>query len=703
MNEVPCHVASLCEVQPNGLIMTKTQRGRLKKLKKRAAGCNNFITNDDSAQVGKKRKIGTASSNSFSGLTSWDDVMELEDLLQLEGKERKCEPESYGPSVHLRNPKEGQQATGSDHRDLMLSLLFHNGRRQEQGECQPEKMKTTKKFRESGTHKEDVHIPKPTKNNGHVWPTNWLPPIPSFAWIHNPACASHLAVIEFSIDFAVESVSREEDGIVEKMDPTKTWLMHFLESNSAYKELTSGLCGRQALSMHTKLFEGDNPVRASVILGHMDHGRLIQKREGDKPMCDSSKEKEPLELHKQLEAFLLSPQQMVSEEYPCCKLLYFSMDSSKYGTIISDLQKLSDSLHHLVDSRTTVLSDNIPIIKSSNALPFDSELAKKITSAIGETYNAKQLSPLISFELNYVFTLLTRHSIPHIYAIDCEMVKTTYGSEIARVTLIRLNQRKTDISESCHYTTILDMLVKPPNPIVDFVTEYSGITADLLDGVSTSLEEIQVALLGFICKEDIVVGHSLENDLHALRLSHPRVIDTAVLFRTDGRKHALRHLSQVLLKRVIQKNSNTTGGGRRGHCSIEDAAASLELAVRRAKNGSGFKLHSKTSGHIHLMELIDLARKHDDLGCTVTKEKGPLVCVGSSQWIQKCVSTRCSAHALICEDISCSSRDSICAWIGRDRRKPNFLLASLNVKSIEQLALIEELMVRLLLCCDTDT
>ena len=54
------------------------------------------------------------------------------------------------------------------------------------------------------------------------------------------------------------------------------------------------------------------------------------------------------------------------------------------------------------------------------------------------------------------------------------------------------------------------------------------------------MEEIQVALLGFICKEDIVVGHSLENDLHALRLSHPRVIDTAVLFRTDGRKHALR-------------------------------------------------------------------------------------------------------------------------------------------------------------------
>jgi hypothetical protein len=124
----------------------------------------------------------------------------------------------------------------------------------------------------------------------------------------------------------------------------------------------------------------------------------------------------------------------------------------------------------LVDSTTTVLSDNIPIIKGSNALPFEPELAKKITSAIAETCKEKQLSPLVSFKLNYVFTLLTRHSIPYIYAIDCEMVKTTYGSEIARVTLIRLNQRKTEKSESCHYTTILDMLIKPPNPIVDFVT-----------------------------------------------------------------------------------------------------------------------------------------------------------------------------------------------------------------------------------------
>jgi hypothetical protein len=71
-------------------------------------------------------------------------------------------------------------------------------------------------------------------------------------------------------------------------------------------------------------------------------------------------------------------------------------------------------------------------------------------------------------------------------------------------------------------------------------TEYSGITAQSLNDVLASIQEVQVALLGLISKEDIIVGHSLENDLHALRLSHLYVVDTAVLFRSGGRKHALR-------------------------------------------------------------------------------------------------------------------------------------------------------------------
>jgi hypothetical protein len=156
------------------------------------------------------------------------------------------------------------------------------------------------------------------------------------------------------------------------------------------------------------------------------------------------------------------------------------------------------------------------------------------------------------------------------------------------------------------------------------------------------------------------------------------------------------HLSSVLLKRTIQDATM-------GHCSIEDAGATLELAFRRAKYGSSFKLQCKTRHEMHLMELIDTVRKrHDgDQGFAVTREKGGLVCIGSNSWIKSCVNARSSAHTLICEDISCSTRNSVCAWIKSDLRKPNFLLASICVKESNHIALLDQFLVSFLFSKDT--
>lgn len=60
----------------------------------------------------------------------------------------------------------------------------------------------------------------------------------------------------------------------------------------------------------------------------------------------------------------------------------------------------------------------------------------------------------------------------------------------------------------------------------------------MLEAVETRIENVQTALLTFICLEDIIVGHSLENDFCALRFVHDRVVDTAHLFMSEGgRKH----------------------------------------------------------------------------------------------------------------------------------------------------------------------
>lgn len=90
----------------------------------------------------------------------------------------------------------------------------------------------------------------------------------------------------------------------------------------------------------------------------------------------------------------------------------------------------------------------------------------------------------------------------------------------------------------------------------------------------------QEEFLRLVHEETILVGHSLENDLLALRISHKSVIDTAVLYKIRPAHHktALRVLSRKFLSRQIQDSEN-------GHDSIEDARAAMDLAILKIKHG----------------------------------------------------------------------------------------------------------------------
>ena len=61
------------------------------------------------------------------------------------------------------------------------------------------------------------------------------------------------------------------------------------------------------------------------------------------------------------------------------------------------------------------------------------------------------------------------------YAVDCEMVMTAAGSKLARCSII-------DSSGAVVY----DEFVLPDEPVTDYKTQYSGITAELLEGVRTT-------------------------------------------------------------------------------------------------------------------------------------------------------------------------------------------------------------------------
>lgn len=170
---------------------------------------------------------------------------------------------------------------------------------------------------------------------------------------------------------------------------------------------------------------------------------------------------------------------------------------------------------------------------------------------------------------------------PKVFAMDCEMVKTDGGNlELARMTIIESTTPwvgSLPLSGS-GYRVVCDTLVKPARPVVDYVTQYSGITAELLrTGNPVSFVQAQ-ALFCFIVKShDYLVGHSLETDLHAVKATHPMVIDTAVsLGQCSGlgftwKKPSLRRLVQQVTGRNIQCHAS-------GHDSEEDAAGALSVA-----------------------------------------------------------------------------------------------------------------------------
>ncbi|TPP66407.1 RNA exonuclease NEF sp [Fasciola gigantica] len=154
------------------------------------------------------------------------------------------------------------------------------------------------------------------------------------------------------------------------------------------------------------------------------------------------------------------------------------------------------------------------------------------------------------------------HASSPMFAVDCEMVQTKIGSELARITMV-------DELD----TVVFDRLVRPENPVEDYVTRFSGITRDMLEPVTTTVRDIQRELQELLPPDAILVGHSISNDLLAMRIYHPYLIDTSVIYNLKGARAAkakLRFLAEHFLGRTIQ-------AGSAGHSSAEDAIATMDL------------------------------------------------------------------------------------------------------------------------------
>lgn len=137
-----------------------------------------------------------------------------------------------------------------------------------------------------------------------------------------------------------------------------------------------------------------------------------------------------------------------------------------------------------------------------------------------------------------------------IFALDCEMCYTVVGLELTRITVV-------DFSEK----VVFDQFVKPQNRVIDYNTRFSGITAETLSSPTVkTLPQVQAVLLTMFHSRTILVGHSLESDLKALKMIHDVVVDTSVLYphkMGPPKKKALKTLCIDHLKKIIQEDGES--------------------------------------------------------------------------------------------------------------------------------------------------
>lgn len=155
-----------------------------------------------------------------------------------------------------------------------------------------------------------------------------------------------------------------------------------------------------------------------------------------------------------------------------------------------------------------------------------------------------------------------------IYAIDCEMCYTTKGLALTRCTLVDINGK-----------TVYDKIVLPDEPILDYCTRFSGMTETMMKSAKLKLKDVQRDLLKLVNEKTILVGHSLENDLKALRLFHKTLVDTSVVFPHQmglPYKNSLKRIVKDILNISIQDKES-------GHDSFEDANACMQIMLWKIK------------------------------------------------------------------------------------------------------------------------
>ena len=154
---------------------------------------------------------------------------------------------------------------------------------------------------------------------------------------------------------------------------------------------------------------------------------------------------------------------------------------------------------------------------------------------------------------------------PQTVAIDCEMCETEdpvskrrNASALCRVSIV----------DAATDEVLLNTLVKPEWPVVDYRTFINGISESDLANVQFTVRHCQAFMMALCSEETVIMGHAVHHDLKSMRMEHCCVADSSYLFRAADNENAtvsLKDLSLGVLHKEMPKI----------HDSVNDARAAL--------------------------------------------------------------------------------------------------------------------------------
>jgi len=244
-------------------------------------------------------------------------------------------------------------------------------------------------------------------------------------------------------------------------------------------------------------------------------------------------------------------------------------DSEKPIEISEETAKDSDKMETVEPANEVAVIEDTPVKPKCTK----TQLLLSAAQMISENYPV----PGIALYKNFVLTNTEYKPVTDnspMFSIDCEWCLCVGGAKgLSRVAVVD------EQSKEVYHT-----FVKPKLPIVDYLTKYSGITKELLRKVRTTEDDVRRELLKILTPDCIIVGQTVSSDLVALKLIHPYIIDTAVIYNLTGHrkwKSKLSLLTETFLKRPIQTSIY-------GHNPIEDSIAAMELVVLKLQEGPTF-------------------------------------------------------------------------------------------------------------------